>query len=72
MEVYLLKNRSSTAPRRKTPIPSKAVSSQVSVTSVPRAKAAGPGKGKRLVTGCDATERTPSICRRITASPESP
>src|SRR5262249_20742039 len=39
---YLAKNSSRTAPRAKTPVPSKAGSSSVTATSRPRAKAMGP------------------------------
>src|SRR5688572_26927986 len=61
IETYLAKKRSSTAPSRKTLVPSKAVSSHCTVISRPRPKLAGPGTGMRLVMGALVTDCTPSI-----------
>src|SRR6185436_4084969 len=50
-ETYFAKNCSSTAPRTKTPWPSKAASSNTSVISRPRAKVIGPGISTRRMIG---------------------
>src|SRR5260221_714145 len=61
-ETYFAKNCSSTAPRMKTPVPSNAVSSKVTVISRPRTKVIGPGASKRRTMGWQRTVRSPSFC----------
>ena len=53
---YFAKNRSSTAPSRKIPLPSKAVSSIVTVTSSPRPNEVGPDLPTRRTMGRLVTE----------------
>src|ERR1019366_6948838 len=72
IETYLLKKPSSTRPSKTTLVPSKAASSHSSVTSIPRAKLAGPASGNRRTTGRPTADRMPSICRRVLASDRSP
>src|SRR5258706_5322240 len=64
-ETYFAKNCSSTAPRMKTPVPSNAVSSNVTVISRPRAKVIGPGASTRRTMGWQRTVRSPSICLMV-------
>src|SRR5258705_3021585 len=64
-ETYLAKNCSSKPPNKKTPVPSKAASSKVTVISSPRANVMGPGAATRRTTGADRTESNPSICRAV-------
>src|SRR5262249_32115813 len=71
MDTYFEKKRSSTAPSRNAPEPSKAASSQVTEISRPRPKVVGPGTGSARVIPVDATPRTPSICLRVVESPAS-
>src|SRR5262245_56721761 len=67
-EACLAKNSSRIDPRRKAPLPSKARSSQVRRTSIPRPNVIGPRPGMRRVIGCTLTARTPSRWRRTTDS----
>ncbi len=72
IEACFAKNRSRTAPKRKSPAPSKDTSSQVRATSRPRPKVTGPGTGSARVMPAAVVDRTPSICLRVVASATSP
>ena len=68
IDTYFEKNSSRTAPSKKTPVPSNACSSQLTVISTPRPYVIGPVVGMRPLTGLDAIDLMPSICLTDAAS----